>query len=471
MKGVVWLLTLCLLVVIPFEVRAQAQEGAGPTEQDFAAIATEAYIYGYPLVTMEINRRVSTNVAKPEGSKAPMGQFARLRTYPPPSDHTIAMPNADTLYTIAWLDVSKEPWVLSIPDMQDRYFLIPLLSGWTDVFQAPGTRTTGTKAQRYAITGPGWAGTLPEGVTEYKSPTGMVWVFGKLYCTGTAEDYKAVHALQDNFSVVPLSAYGKPYTSPEGKVDPSIDMKTEVHAQVNAMDGAAYFKLLAALLKANPPAPADAPMVAKLAKVGIVPGQDFDISKVDPAVAKALQDAPKSAQKRIMAQRMSLGAPINGWRYQTNWVVYGTQYLLRAFVTAVGLGSNLSQDSVYAASPTDAEGKPYDGANKYVMRFDKGQMPPVQAFWSLTMYDADFWFVPNELNRYTLSSRNKFKTNPDGSVDLYVQNLSPGKDGEANWLPAPPGNFILMLRLYWPKQSPPSIFDGSWKPPAVKRVQ
>jgi hypothetical protein len=455
----------------PKKAAGPSEKAAGPSEQELAALAMDAYVYGYPLVTMELTRRVSTNVAKPEGTKAPMGRFARLRTYPPVSDHTVTAPNADTLYTIVWLDVSKEPWVLSIPDMKDRYFLMPMLSGWTDVFQVPGKRTTGTKAQTYAITGPGWTGTLPEGVTEYKSPTGMVWILGRIYCTGTPEDYKAVHALQDKFSVVPLSAYGKPYTPPESTVDPNVDMKTAVREQVHALDAATYFKLLAELMKTNPPAPADAPMVAKLAKVGIIPGQDFDMGKADPAVAKALQAAPKATQEKIMAELKNLAPPVNGWTYSTKLGVYGTEYLVRALVTAIGLGANRAQDAIYPTAVADADGKPYDGASKYVMHFDKGQMPPVDGFWSLTMYDADYFFVPNKLNRYTLSSRNKFKLNKDDSVDLYIQNASPGKDKETNWLPAPAGKFILMLRLYWPKETPPSIIDGSWKPPAVKTVQ
>ena len=158
-------------------------------------------------------------------------------------------PNADTLYTTAFVDVDKEPWILSIPDMKDRYYLFPMLDGWTNVFQVPGKRTTGTDAQTYAITGPGWTGKLPDGVKEYKSPTNIVWILGRIYCTGTPEDYAAVHALQDEVKLVPLSSYGKPYTPPPGHVDPSIDMKTAVRDQVNAMDATAYFTLLAELMK------------------------------------------------------------------------------------------------------------------------------------------------------------------------------------------------------------------------------
>ena len=206
-------------------------------------LATDAYIFGYPLVTMEMTRRVVTNVAAPEGLHAPMGQFARARTYPNASFRDVTAPNADTLYTSAWIDVGDEPWVLSIPDMKDRYFLVPMLDAWTNVFQVPGKRTTGTGAQTYAITGPGWKGTLPAGVKEYQSPTNLVWILGRIYCTGTPEDYAAVHEAQDQFKLVPLSSYGKPYTPPAGTVNPSIDTKTAVREQVNRMDAAAYFSI------------------------------------------------------------------------------------------------------------------------------------------------------------------------------------------------------------------------------------
>ena len=300
------ILAALLILLLAFGLFSCAQEApkqepakpAGLSEVEALAIATDAYIYGYSLVTMEMTRRVMTNVVKPQGTHGPMGQFVKMRQYPPASFRDITAPNADTLYTVTWIDVSKEPWVFSIPDMKDRYFLFPMLSGWTDVFQVPGKRTTGTKAQKYAITGPGWTGTLPEGVAEYKSPTGLVWILGRIYCTGTPQDYKAVHALQDQVSIVPLSAYGMPYTPPEGKVDPAIDMKTPVREQVNKMDGGSYFKLLAELMKTNPPANEDAPMVEKMAKLGIVPGKDFDISKVDPAVAKALQAAPSPRRRK-----------------------------------------------------------------------------------------------------------------------------------------------------------------------------
>ncbi|WOH77171.1 DUF1254 domain-containing protein [Bradyrhizobium sp. NDS-1] len=442
--------------------------GIGEGVEDFL-LATDAYIFGYPLVTMEMTRRVITNVASPVGTRGPMGQIIKLRQYPDASFRDVTAPNADTLYTTSFFDVSKEPWVLSIPDMKGRYALFPMLDGWTTVFEVPGKRTTGTGAQIYAITGPGWKGTLPEGVKQYKSPTAIVWLLGRIYCTGTAEDYAEVHKLQDEFKLVPLSSYGKPYTPPPGTVDSSIDMKTAVREQVNRMDAVEYFTLLCKLMKDNPPSAADAPQLAKFGKLGIVPGRDFDSSKLKADFVKRI---PEVAFDRIMLQ-FKVNKDVtdeNGWAFTTKTGIYGTDYLMRALVTAIGLGANRPQDAVYPTSQKDGEGRKYNGANKYVMRYPKGQLPPAEGFWSLTMYDSSYFFVDNPLNRYSISAREKLKSNPDGSTDLYIQKESPGKDKESNWLPAPPGDFILMMRLYWPRENSPSILKGSWKVPPVKKV-
>jgi hypothetical protein len=434
--------------------------------------AVEAYIYGYPLVTMEMTRRVMTNVAKPEGTRAPMGQLVRMREYPDAAFRDVTAPNADTLYTTAWIDVGDEPWVLSLPDADDRYYLFPMLDGWTDVFEVPGTRTTGTGAQTYAIVGPEWKGELPEGVKEYRSPTALVWLLGRIYCSGTPEDYAAVHKLQDEISLVPLSAYGKPYTPPSGKADPAIDMKTAVRDQVNALSAEEYFNLLAELMKENPPRPADQPMVEKMAKLGIVPGEPFDESKLGPVARDALAMVPKIAQDRVMLWMKEgiLAGDMtfkHGWLFTTKTGLYGTNYLQRALITVIGLGANLPEDAVYPTSEGPSMLGSYSGEKRYVMHFDKGQLPPVKGFWSITMYDSDFFFVENPLDRYSISPRQDLKTNADGSVDLYVQHDSPGADKESNWLPAPKDKFILMLRMYWPDEAQPSILDGTWTIPAV----
>ncbi|MGV0739289.1 DUF1254 domain-containing protein [Mycobacterium syngnathidarum] len=439
------------------------------TPDEAKAIALDAYVYGYSLATVEMTRRVMTNVDKPEAPRAPMGQLMRMREYPNAQFRDVTAPNADTLYTNGFIDVKNEPWVLSLPDAHDRYYLFPMLDAYTNVFEVPGKRTTGTGPQTYAITGPGWQGTLPPGVKEYKSPTSTVWLMGRIYCDGTPEDYAAVHKLQDEISLVPLSSYGKPYAPPAGKIDPAIDMKTPVRDQVNNLSTEDYFNLVATLMKDNPPAEADKPIVDKMAKLGIVAGEKFDLGKLDADVAAALQSVPKEGVDKIMAAANNW-EDINGWRFTTKTGQYGTDYLQRAVITAIGLGANRPQDAVYPTSEADADGQAYDGSNKYTVHFDKGQFPPVNGFWSLTMYDEGFFFVDNPLNRYTLSQRNAFVTNPDGSVDLYLQRDNPGPQKEANWLPTPAGKFNLMLRLYWPKETAPSIIDGTWKPPAIKKV-
>lgn len=463
---------LCLGAIAAFPLAAGADEAPSLGVVEAVSIATEAYIYGYPLVTFDMVRRQQTNVATPDPEHAPMGQMIKMRTYPAVDNHCCAAPNADTLYTEVWLDVAKEPWILSIPDMGERYYIVPMLDGWSEVFGVASLPTTGGKAQVYAITGPGWSGTLPQGVIQVKSPTGMVWILGRIYCTGTPEDYKAVHALQDKFSVVPLSAYGKAYTPPPGVVDPGVDMKTAVRKQVNSLDIDTYFGHLAKLMKTNPPTDQDTRIVERMARIGLVPGQDFDPSTLKFLDREMIKLVPKLAllEMGLLLRRQKT---TDGWLYFTKCVGnFGTDYRLRGMANLLGPGWNRPQDAVYPLSQKDANGDEYSGSeHRYILRFEQGQMPPVEAFWSLTMYDTDFFFVDNPINRYELSQRNRLSTNLDGSVDLYIQAESPGKDKDANWLPAPKGKFNLVLRLYWPTKSPPSILDGTWTPPPVRKVK
>ncbi len=469
-----------LAAAISVTLFAGCQSGSGllPTGskkplpwREAGEIAIDAYIYGYPLVVMDQARRVMTNVREPEGMHAPMGQFVRIRTLPTASNHEVTAPNADTLSTMAWLDVSQEPWVVSLPDARDRYCLFSLLDGWTTVFRSLGKRTTGTGPQKYAITGPGWKGTLPPGLQEIKSPTSIVWVLGRIYCTGTPEDYAAVHAIQDECSAVPLSSFGKPYTPPPGREDPSIDMKTPVREQVNKLDASAFFNRLAALMKDNPPAGADARIIKRMAQLGIVPGQPFDVNKLDPTLAQVFDNVPKVAQANTLAwfrDGVKAGDTTveNGWVFARKTGSYGTDYIQRALLAAIGRGANLPQDTVTAISKVDGAGEPYSGNFRYVMHFAPGQAPSANGFWSLSMYDGDYFFVENPRGRYTLSARDPLKFNGDGSLDLYLQRYPPGADKESNWLPVPEGQFILMLRFYWPKES---LLDGTWKIPPVKR--
>jgi hypothetical protein len=469
------LITLVAVVLLSVTLPGLAQvakqgEGAASEpgrETEAFNLRSEACIYGYPLVIMEILRSVMTNVTAPEGFHAPLGQIAHMRQYPDASFRGAAIPNRDLLYSFAWLDLSKEPYILSLPDEHGRYYLIEMLDAWTNVFAAPGKRTTGTKAQKYLITAPGWHGTLPRGLKQIKSPTNMVWLIGRTYCTGTPADYQKVSALQDKYTLIPLSAYGKRYAPPKGTVDPKVDMRTSAWEQVNRLDGAAFFKIMADAMQANPPAPQDTPMVAKLAKIGLVPGQGFDAAKLDPALAQGLNDSFHAALEKIRAYGKDTVSLVNGWSFTLKTGVYGTDYLQRAAIAMVDLGANRPQDIIEMTVQKDAAGELLDGSHRYVLHFPKSQIPPAHDFWSLTLYNAEHFLVANPLNRYNLNSRSKFRHNRDGSLDLYIQKDSPGKDKESNWLPAPANTFELMLRLYWPKES---VLKGTWKPPAVTRL-
>jgi hypothetical protein len=439
-------------------------------EKEALAAGVEAVVYGLPVVIMDLTRAKSTNVAGPAAFAAPVNQFAHVREFPDASFRDVVRANVDTLYSAAWLDLAKEPIVLSVPDSKGRFYLMPMLDAWTNVFASPGKRTTGTRAGSFAITGPGWTGTLPKGVTELRSPTNMVWLIGRTQTNGP-KDYAAVHALQDQFKLVPLSSFGKRYTPPAGIVDTAMNMKAAPVEVLKAMTTEQFFDRLAALLKSNPPPASEAAVLGKLAKIGIIPGEKFDAAKLDPAVAKGLQPAVKVALEKLAAGSKESGKGVNGWHVPPpNLANFGADYGTRAVVALIGLGANLPHDAVYPSTFVDADGKPFDGASKYVIRFEKGAMPPVNAFWSVTLYDENSFFVANPINRYAISSWMPLAKNADGSIDLYVQHASPGKDRERNWLPAPAKSFNLTMRMYWPTEKAPTILDGSWKPPVVRRA-
>jgi hypothetical protein len=460
------LVTVITAITLP----AFAQTAA-ITEKEALEAGIEGVVYGLPLVIMDITMKKTTNVTKPEGFAAPINQLVNAQTFPDASFKDVVRANVDTLYSSAWLDLSKEPMVLSVPDTHGRYYLMPMLDAWTNVFASPGKRTTGTKAGNFAITGPGWTGTLPTGVKEIKAPTNLVWMIGRTQTDGP-KDYAAVHAIQKDCRLVPLSAFGKPYTPPEGVVDPSVDMKAPPVEQLAKMDGLTFFKRLAMLMKSNPPPPEDAPALANLAKIGVVPGQDFDAGKLDPTVAKGLQKSVSVALEKLQAAAKEAGAPVNGWRVPPMTVgKYGTDYGERAIVALVGLGANLPADAVYPSAFMDGDGKPLNGAHRYVLHFDKDATPPVNAFWSVTMYNAQSFFVANPINRYAISSWMSLQLNKDGSLDLYIQRESPGKNKETNWLPAAEDEFSVTMRMYWPKDKPPSVLDGTWRPTGIRMAQ
>ena len=459
-------------LLLATSVVAHAAAAQALTADEAKAITEDAYVYGYSLISVEMSRKVITNVEKPETTRAPMGQFANLREYPSAAYRDVTAPNADTLYSNAFIDVSEEPWIVSWPDMGERYYVWEFYDAWVPVIFDPGSRTTGQGAQTYAITGPGWSGTLPEGVEEVKVPTSTIWILARTYSTGTPEDYKQVWALQDQYELYPLSAWGKDYAPPAGKVDPSVDMKRSVRDSVNALDAESYFQWMNDLMVDNPPAPEDAPIVARIAEIGVAPGADFDLGKFEPEVAAAIEAAPKAAWERIEAYTAQSGVMKQGWLVNLKVGHYGTDYMARAWLSAFGIPANAPKDAVYPVGLADADGEPLDASkHDYVIRFaSKDALPPANGFWSLTMYDSGYFFVPNPLDRYTLSERNDLKVNADGSIDLYLQKDNPGPEKESNWLPAPDGGFIPMFRLYWPEETPPSVLDGTWWPPQIVKA-
>ena len=460
-------LVLGLLLSPILSLTAQAQSAI--TEQRAQSIAVDAYIYFYPLVLMDITRKQSTNIQPgKEFGKGPMNMFVNVPEYPPADFKGVVRSNFDTLYSIAWLDLTKEPQVVSAPDTNGRFYLLPMLDMWTDVFASPGWRTTGTQAGNFLVTSLGWRGTVPAGFTRIEAPSSYVWIIGRTKTDGPP-DYDAVHKIQSGYKVTPLSDWGKTPKPVEVKLDPSIDMKTPPKTQLDTMKGGEYFAYAAELLKVNPPHLTDQPIIAQMKRIGIEPGKSLDISKLDPVVKHALEDAPAVGQQLMAWKVPTIARVANYWSMNTDTMgVYGNYYLKRAIVAQLGLGANLPEDAIYPLNLADEAGKPLDGASKYAIHFEKGAAPPVNAFWSLTLYDSDGFQVANSLNRFAVSSWMPFKYNPDGSLDLYFQNESPGPDKEANWLPAPKGPFNLTMRLYSPKSD---ALTGKWNPPPITKIQ
>jgi hypothetical protein len=448
---------------------SQRQAEGAITEQEAHDIGVQAYLYFYSLISMDVTRRVTTNTepGKIPGF-GPANMFNSFAAFPTAEFRAVVRPNFDTLYSSAFLDMTKEPMIVSAPDTGGRYYLLPMLDMWSDVFASPGWRTTGTQAADFLVTPPGWSGTVPERMTRIPAPTPYVWIIGRTKTDGPP-DYDAVHKIQAGYKITPLSQLGKPAQPVRPTIDPSIDMRTPPKVQVDTMPADKFFAYAAELLKVNPPHITDQPIIAQLKKVGIEPGRSFDLAKAEPAIRAGLTGAPEDARRLMEWKVPTLARVVNGWSMNVDTMgVYGNYYLKRAIVAQVGLGANLPEDAIYPFNLADEGGKPLDGASKYVLHFDKGQNPPADAFWSVTLYDDQGFQVANSLNRFNLSSWMPLKPNADGSLDLYFQNESPGSDKEANWLPAPKGSFNLMLRLYAPRSE---ALTGRWNPPSVVRVQ
>ena len=470
-------ITLLTIVAIvrPIEyARAQASTPG----QDAYEIGIDAYLYFYPLVTMDITRKQLSNVEPGKGFGGPMNTFVNIPEYPPADMKVVVRPNFDTLYSSAWLDLTKEPMVISVPDTGGRYYLLPMLDMWTDVFASPGWRTTGTQAGNFVLVPPGWRPELrdrlveefklPKNTQRIDAPTPYIWIIGRTKTDGP-KDYDAVHKIQAGYTITPLSQWGKAPEQVQFKIDPTIDMKTPPKIQVDTMPAGKFFAYAAELIKLHPPHITDQPIIALMSRIGIEVGKSFDIDHIDSAVREDLERVPQGAQQLMRWKVPTLARVVNGWSMNTDTMgVYGNYYLKRAIVAQLGLGANLPEDAIYPTNLGDESGKPLDGAYDYTIHFDKNDTPPANAFWSITLYDEEGFQVANGLNRFAVSSWMPFNYNLDGSLDLYFQNKSPGADKEANWLPAPKGPFNLTMRLYAPASE---ALTGKWNPPPVVRGQ
>ncbi|MCK5468480.1 MAG: DUF1254 domain-containing protein, partial [Cyclobacteriaceae bacterium] len=339
------------------------------------------------------------------------------------------------------------------------------IDAWNGVPAAPGSRSHGGKAANFVITGPDWAGELPEGMEVLKSPTTLTLIGGRIYCSGTS-DYAAVNALQDQYQLTPLSQWGKDYTAPKNvPLKEGFDDTKLVNQQLMGMSAEQFFQNLNRLLVENPAYETDSEILKRINSLGISPGAEFSLSAFSPEVAEAIKAGYALGIKEMMAGIRNLGESVNNWSLTYDMGRFGTRYAYRASWTLIGVGGNLLEDAFYPNTQFDSEGNVFDGANNYTLSFKKEEIPPAIAFWSLTMYDAESYLVDNQLNRYAIGDRSNMKYEPDGSLIIFIQPESPGKDKESNWLPSPPsGLFRLAFRLYTPEQS---VIDKSWTPPAV----
>lgn len=429
---------------------------------DLKTLSYEAFIYFYPAITMDVTRLQAVN--SPAGTtpgSGPPNRFSHMRAFPAADFRAVVRPNFDTLYSSAWLDLTAGPVRLSAPDTADRYYMLPLIDMWTDVFANPGKRTTGTGAAEWVIVGPGYRGDLPAGLPVITAPTPHVWIIGRTQTNGIA-DYPAVHAVQDGYLVTPLG------DEPEHTVDQGYDVTTEPLNIVNNMDVLDYFAYAARLLAVNPPHASDFSQLARIAGLGIEAGKPFDGSHFGPDQRAEIEAGRADALAAMAGSLGSLGASVNGWTIMTeNIGVYGNSYFKRAVVTLIGLGANPPEDAIYPLLTVDTDGDALTGEHGYVIHFDDDALPPAAAFWSVTMYDAEGFQVANELDRFAIGDRDALSYNADGSLDLYLQHVNPGPGREPNWLPAPLGPLGVTMRLYAPRDS---ALDGTWTPPPVRKA-
>lgn len=449
-----WLLLIAVAGVLVVVIAAYPKIA----EEIAYARGIEAYAYGLPLVMMDVSNQVMTDVSKSSASRAPINQFWRMRTHVTPEYKDIVRVSSSSLWSVAVIDLDKEPIVVSHPDTSGRFIIIQLMNMWTDDFGSIGSRATGTGAGNFLVAGPKWNGTPPPDIKDiYRSTTRNGWILVQIASKGP-EDYAVVNALQDQLKITPVSAWGKPYTPPDNvPVDLTVDDVTDPFNQLRLMDAGTFFNRLAHLMVDNPPYPADGPMLENLKKIGVEPGKDFDLTKIDSNVARGLKRVPPKAWSLLAAGAYTLKVP-NGWIIGADLGRFGTDYTNRALCSYIGIGALTQEDVIYPTTFTDSDGDPLLGTHEYVLHLPQGEkFPSYSGVWSISQYRENF-YIPNPINRYGLLSSMPLKYNNDGSLDIYFQAISPGADKESNWLPLPKsGPVNVSIRVYQPKRI---MYDG-----------
>jgi hypothetical protein len=449
----------------------RAKGVAAPSIEQTKAIAEEGFIYGLPIV-MNYAVMYEYSVDRNSGQfKAPFNEIkneARVYTY---EDTAVVTPNSDTPYSLLFMDLRAEPLVLSVPAVQkSRYYAVMLCDGNTFNYGYIGSRATGSEAGDYLVVGPDWKGETPPGIKKvFRSSTQFS---AAVYRTQlfNAQDMPNVVKVQAGYKVRPLSAYLQQPAPPAAvAIDfPRIDkdlVKTN------------FFEYLDFALQFAPPGPEEQAMRAKLASIGIGPGKTFDFKDLSAEHKAVILLSMKEGDRKVTDAVAHLGTKINGWNVASitgDRAFFNGNWLSRAAAARAGIYGNDAVEAMYPLTTALADGELLDGSkHNYTLTFAKADAPPVNAFWSVTMYDGKSQLlIKNPINRYLINSPMLpgMKTNPDGSLTLYIQNKSPAKAKESNWLPAPDGPIYLVMRLYWPKETPPSILpagEGTWKPPAL----
>jgi hypothetical protein len=452
------------LLVLPF---AYANARLAVTPIEARAIAKEAYIYGYPLVdSYRLQHAYFVDRENPE-FKAPWNQIANIPRVYTSDDRVAQTPNSDTPYSWLGLDLRAEPIVLTVPPIEKgRYFSIQLIDWCTFNFGYIGSRTTGNNGGNFMIAGPSWKGETPAGVKKvFHADTDFILAFYRtqLFNPGDIDNVKKIQA---GYKVQTLSAFsGQP-----AKTAPTVDFikPLTVEQEKTSLD---FFNVLNFTLQFAPTDPSEKALMARFAKIGVGAGKTFDPSKLSPEVKKAIEQGMADAWVDFANLRKEVQAgKVTSRDMFGNRAELKNNYLYRMGGTIYGIYANSAAEAMYPVPPVEPAGEALNGAHRYTMRFAPGQLPPVNAFWSMTMYDLpDSLLVANPINRYLLNSTMipQFVKDPDGGITFYVQHDSPGKDKEPNWLPAPKGPFAVYLRLYWPKQE---ALDGKWVTPPLRRV-